>query len=149
MVLPFNSQTCPIEWKPLDRCRKYTFDMSSQYTETWNGPTISANVFTRGNEGLNFKRNFVDLLYFRHFIKTLQLYIETKEYDFYLNNFLKFLQPIFRLNQIHIILGCVQKNILFATMVVHRRSMVGLQLMCVMEKITVSPAGTKIIVIRM
>jgi hypothetical protein len=75
--------------------------------------------------------------------------IETQEYDFYLNDFLKFLQPIFRLNQIHIILGCVQKNILFATMVVHRRSMVGLQLMCVMEKITVSPAGTKIIVIRM
>ncbi|XP_046645173.1 CUB and sushi domain-containing protein 3-like isoform X1 [Daphnia pulicaria] len=58
VVLPFNSQTCPIEWKPLDRCRKYTFDMSSQYTETWNGPMISANVFTRGNEAnFSFESN--------------------------------------------------------------------------------------------
>jgi hypothetical protein len=53
IVLPVtNPQTCPIEWKPLDRCRKYSLDMSSQYTKTWNGHMISANIFTRGSEGL-------------------------------------------------------------------------------------------------
>lgn len=52
MALPINQQTCPIEWKPLDKCRKYTFNMSSQYTATWNGLSSSLDIFTKGNEGL-------------------------------------------------------------------------------------------------
>jgi hypothetical protein len=52
MALPINPQTCPIEWKPLDKCRKYTFNMSSQYTATWNGLSSSLDIFTKGNEGL-------------------------------------------------------------------------------------------------
>ncbi|XP_046637860.1 uncharacterized protein LOC124316144 isoform X2 [Daphnia pulicaria] len=50
MMLPTNPQTCSIEWKPLDKCRKYTFDMSSQYTATWNGSSILLDIFTKGNE---------------------------------------------------------------------------------------------------
>ncbi|EFX82885.1 hypothetical protein DAPPUDRAFT_240714 [Daphnia pulex] len=50
MVLPTNPQSCSIEWKPLDKCRKYTFDMSSQYTATWNGSSTSLDIFTKGNE---------------------------------------------------------------------------------------------------
>ncbi|EFX67782.1 hypothetical protein DAPPUDRAFT_330728 [Daphnia pulex] len=51
MVLPTNPQTCSIEWKPRDKCRKYTFDMSSQYTATWNGSSTSLDIFTKGNKG--------------------------------------------------------------------------------------------------
>ena len=51
MALPTNPQTCSIEWKPLDKCRKYTFDMTSQYTATWNGSSTSVDIFTKGSEG--------------------------------------------------------------------------------------------------
>jgi hypothetical protein len=52
LVLSDNKLTCPlIEWKPLDRCRKYKLDMSSQYSATWNGPSVSREIFT-GQEGL-------------------------------------------------------------------------------------------------
>jgi hypothetical protein len=50
---PANQLTCPIEWKPLDRCRKYRIDMNSQYSATWNGPSISLDIFTGQEEGLN------------------------------------------------------------------------------------------------
>lgn len=43
---PANQLTCPIEWKPLDRCRKYRIDMNSQYSSTWNGPSSSWEIFT-------------------------------------------------------------------------------------------------------
>lgn len=46
LVLPEKKLACPIEWKPLDRCRKYKFDMSSQYSTTWNGPSSSLEIFT-------------------------------------------------------------------------------------------------------
>ncbi|XP_046459694.1 uncharacterized protein LOC124206095 [Daphnia pulex] len=46
LVLPANQLTCPIEWKPLDRCRKYRIDMNSQYSATWNGPSSSWEIFT-------------------------------------------------------------------------------------------------------
>ena len=48
--LPANHSTCPVEWKPLDRCRKYRIDMSSQYSGTWNGPSSSWDIFT-GQKG--------------------------------------------------------------------------------------------------
>ena len=52
LVLSDDKLTCPsIEWKPLDRCRKYKLDMSSQYSATWNGPSLSREIFT-GQEGL-------------------------------------------------------------------------------------------------
>ncbi|XP_046458939.1 enteropeptidase-like [Daphnia pulex] len=50
MMLPTNPHSCSIEWKPLDKCRKYTFDMSSQYTATWNGSSTFLDIFTKGNE---------------------------------------------------------------------------------------------------
>ncbi|KAI9558831.1 hypothetical protein GHT06_015620 [Daphnia sinensis] len=51
MVLPAaNQQTCPLDWKPLDKCRKYRLEMSSQYTDTWNGPSTSLEILAKGNE---------------------------------------------------------------------------------------------------
>nr|CAH0106919.1 unnamed protein product [Daphnia galeata] len=50
LSLPINPQACPIEWKPLEKCRKYTFNMSSQYTATWNGLSSCLDTFTKGNE---------------------------------------------------------------------------------------------------
>ncbi|XP_046648599.1 tolloid-like protein 2 isoform X1 [Daphnia pulicaria] len=49
---PANQLTCPIEWKPLDRCRKYTIGMNSQYSATWNGPSSSLDIFTEGLNGV-------------------------------------------------------------------------------------------------
>ena len=40
------NQSCPIQWKPLDNCRKYKLEMESQYSSTWNGPTFTQEVFT-------------------------------------------------------------------------------------------------------
>ncbi|KAK4011020.1 hypothetical protein OUZ56_020140 [Daphnia magna] len=53
MVLPANQQTCPIDWKPLDKCRKYRLEMSSQYTDTWNGPSTSLEILVKGHEVAN------------------------------------------------------------------------------------------------
>ncbi|KAK4011028.1 hypothetical protein OUZ56_020148 [Daphnia magna] len=53
MVLPANQQTCPIDWKPLDKCRKYRLEMSSQYTDTWNGPSTSLEILAKGHEVAN------------------------------------------------------------------------------------------------
>jgi hypothetical protein len=55
---PANQLTCPIEWKPLDRCRKYKLGMSSQYSGTWNGPSSSWEIFTeQGRIELEWKFN--------------------------------------------------------------------------------------------
>jgi hypothetical protein len=52
LELPADRQTCPIDWKPLDACRKYRFDVSSQYS-AWNSPSSSWEIFT-GQEGYVF-----------------------------------------------------------------------------------------------
>ncbi|XP_045028206.1 uncharacterized protein LOC116935922 isoform X2 [Daphnia magna] len=46
LTLPTSELTCPIVWKPLDVCRKYKINMSSQYSSTWNGPSSSSEIFT-------------------------------------------------------------------------------------------------------
>ncbi|KAI9558632.1 hypothetical protein GHT06_015420 [Daphnia sinensis] len=47
LALPTSElMTCPIEWKPLDVCRKYRIFMSSQYSSTWNGRSSSSEIFT-------------------------------------------------------------------------------------------------------
>lgn len=56
LELPADRQTCPIEWKPLDACRKYRLDVSSQYS-AWNSPSSSWEIFT-GQEGYVFSLNF-------------------------------------------------------------------------------------------
>lgn len=32
-------------WKPLEKCRKYTLEMESQYSSAWNGPPSMQTVF--------------------------------------------------------------------------------------------------------
>ncbi|XP_046457252.1 uncharacterized protein LOC124204252 [Daphnia pulex] len=56
LVLPNNKPTsCPIEWKPLDRCRKYRLDMVSIYSVIWSGPSSSSDIFTvQQEETVNF-----------------------------------------------------------------------------------------------
>ncbi|EFX72251.1 hypothetical protein DAPPUDRAFT_110979 [Daphnia pulex] len=53
LVLPNNNKptSCPIEWKPLDRCRKYRLDMVSIYSVIWSGPSSSSDIFTVQQEG--------------------------------------------------------------------------------------------------
>ncbi|XP_057365041.1 uncharacterized protein LOC130685734 [Daphnia carinata] len=53
MVLPANPQTCPIDWKPLDKCRKYRLEISPKYTDTWNGPSTSLDILAKGQEAAN------------------------------------------------------------------------------------------------
>ncbi|XP_046456998.1 uncharacterized protein LOC124204036 isoform X2 [Daphnia pulex] len=57
LELPADRQTCPIDWKPLDTCRKYRLDVSSQYS-AWNSPSSSWEIFT-GQEG-NYPVNISD-----------------------------------------------------------------------------------------
>ncbi|EFX72247.1 hypothetical protein DAPPUDRAFT_227615 [Daphnia pulex] len=59
LELPADRQTCPIDWKPLDTCRKYRLDVSSQYSN-WNSPSSSWEIFT-GQEG-NYPVNISDFL---------------------------------------------------------------------------------------
>lgn len=53
LELPADRQTCPLNWKPLDKCRKYKLDVSSQYS-AWKSPSSSWEIFT-GQEGYNLK----------------------------------------------------------------------------------------------
>ncbi|XP_059351846.1 uncharacterized protein LOC130690021 [Daphnia carinata] len=46
LALATNELTCPIGWKPLDACRKYSVDMTPQYSATWNGLSSSFEIFT-------------------------------------------------------------------------------------------------------
>ncbi len=40
-----------VEWKPLDKCRKYVIEMESQYSSTWTGPTSLLTIFTFVKQG--------------------------------------------------------------------------------------------------
>jgi hypothetical protein len=52
LELPADRQTCLLNWKPLDMCRKYRLDVSSQYS-AWNSPSSSWEIFT-GQEGSKY-----------------------------------------------------------------------------------------------
>jgi len=34
-----------VQWKLLDKCRKYLFEMESQYSSAWTGPSSSLTIF--------------------------------------------------------------------------------------------------------
>ena len=41
-----NERCSSVDWKPLDRCRKYALEMVSEYSATWKGPPSSFEIFT-------------------------------------------------------------------------------------------------------
>ena len=45
--------TCPVEWKSLDTCRKYSFEMKSEYSNNWSSAPYVWETFT-SREGLIF-----------------------------------------------------------------------------------------------
>ena len=45
--------TCPVEWKSLDSCRKYSFEMKSEYSNTWRSAPYVWETFT-SRKGLIF-----------------------------------------------------------------------------------------------
>lgn len=45
LTLP-SDPACPIQWKPLDACRKYTFETTSEYSDTWTDVPSLWTVFT-------------------------------------------------------------------------------------------------------
>jgi hypothetical protein len=45
--------TCPVDWKSLDTCRKYSFEMKSEYSNTWSSAPYVWETFT-SREGLVF-----------------------------------------------------------------------------------------------
>jgi len=45
-VILSSGYSCGNVWKPLDKCRKYTLEMESQYSSAWNGPKYKQTVFT-------------------------------------------------------------------------------------------------------
>jgi hypothetical protein len=51
LSLPEN-QTCPVEWVPLDPCRKYKIEIKSEYSNTWTRAPSIWETFTeeRGND---------------------------------------------------------------------------------------------------
>ena len=43
--------TCPVEWTTLDACRKYSFEMKSEYSNNWSSAPYVWETFT-SQEGL-------------------------------------------------------------------------------------------------
>nr|CAH0109679.1 unnamed protein product [Daphnia galeata] len=49
--------TCPVEWPSLDACRKYSFEMKSEYSNTWSSAPFVWETFT-SRKGSSPKDNF-------------------------------------------------------------------------------------------
>ncbi len=45
--------TCPVEWPSLDACRKYSFEMKSEYSNNWSSAPFVWETFT-SRKGLVF-----------------------------------------------------------------------------------------------
>jgi hypothetical protein len=45
--------TCPVEWTTLDTCRKYSFEIKSEYSNNWRSVPYVWETFT-SREGLVF-----------------------------------------------------------------------------------------------
>ena len=52
VILSTNHSSCSqVQWKSLDKCRKYVLEMESQYSSTWTGPSSSKTIFTPIKQG--------------------------------------------------------------------------------------------------
>ncbi len=46
LSLPENQTYCPVEWVPLDPCRKYKIEIKSEYSNTWTRASSLWETFT-------------------------------------------------------------------------------------------------------
>lgn len=52
VTLSSNHSSCSqVQWKSLDKCRKYVLEMESQYSSAWTGPSSSKTIFTSIKQG--------------------------------------------------------------------------------------------------
>ena len=42
----FTNHSCPVEWKPLDACRKYQLEMKSEYSNSWASAPFTLETFS-------------------------------------------------------------------------------------------------------
>jgi len=52
VTLSSNHSSCSqVQWKSLNKCRKYVLEMESQYSSAWTGPSSSKTIFTSIKQG--------------------------------------------------------------------------------------------------